>query len=175
MTMLLAASLTVLATGTLPTPAAPAANPFQAYARCSAQCAAASDAGSAPCQTWDWDPTTGKCHLSSTGDPRVGEAAGSAESSDVAAPTSSSPPPSLQKLIAKYAALRNASCGKVLPHVPSLDPGDAAVFMAAYGNSLDITSVHLDLALVLTCHVVGPPRGRAVLSLRQPPHHFGPS
>ena len=129
--MSLAASLVALATTTLASPA----DPFHGYARCSARCAASdADAYGAPCKTWDWDPTTDTCHFSSSSsnDQRVREA-----------PVAASPPPSptLQKLIAKYAALQNASCAKVLLHEPSLNADDVAAFMVAYQQHTNETEV----------------------------------
>ena len=122
MMLCLATSLAALATTAFPDPALR----DQGYATCAAKCAGAR--GAAPCKTWDWDPSTNKCHFSSSSDPRVGEAPGAA------APRASpaAPSPALQKLIAKYAALQNASCAQVLQHVPSFNAGDVAAFMAAY-------------------------------------------
>jgi hypothetical protein len=84
------------------------------------------------CTEWDWDPTTDLCHR------KAGQSTPSPAPSTngaLARPPPTPPPtydPAMAKLIAKYEAEKNASCATVLPHVPTLDPTDAAAFMAAY-------------------------------------------
>ena len=40
--------------------------------------------------------------------------------------------PALAALVLKYETLKNATCAKVLPHLPELDATDSAAFMDAY-------------------------------------------
>eukprot|EP00035_Acanthoeca_spectabilis_P034900 m.31467 g.31467 ORF g.31467 m.31467 type:complete len:824 (-) comp6934_c0_seq1:152-2623(-) len=89
------------------------------YTECRMECGI--DTG---CASWDYLPSTGECHLSP------------AEVEGAASVTGAPPPPpnpALQKLIEKYTAMKNETCAKVVPQAPTLDPTDAAAFMAAYG------------------------------------------
>jgi hypothetical protein len=99
----------------------PPSSPQDGYTSCLNKCTA-----DETCKSWDWDATTGACDLRQQPYPEQ----------DVAGQVGGAPPPppnpALEKLIAKYGALQNATCAKVVTHVPTLVAGDAAVFMAAY-------------------------------------------
>jgi len=117
----MAAAIMALHTAGTTTPAA-STSEQAAYDRCLAKCSA-----DAACKSWDWDRATGVCHLAQTAYPVPPQVAGPK-------PPPPTPNPALEKLIAKYAAMQNASCGQVAKQVPALNPADATAFMAAYQN-----------------------------------------